>query len=131
MDYLKKGRPVNGGISIPDNIESQKTEGKILHELLFYQLCGIACYSKVVLERGENVINDVSELIEEAFLIIKGVKDLQATINLLKKSQRLKVLMRSMCIKDKYPNECEYNLPYYKDDMIRDSIQITLKKNNN
>ncbi|MGL4774724.1 MAG: hypothetical protein ACRC2K_14265, partial [Clostridium sp.] len=46
-------------------------------------------------------------------------------------SQRLKVLMRSMCIKDKYPNECEYNLPYYKDDMIRDSIQITLKKNNN
>lgn len=96
-----------------------------LQDLLIYQLKGISCYAKEILDKGGNINQEVVKFVENGlFTTLTNVNfDPQVHINLLKKSQKIKEKLRKIAPKGEYPEHAIYNLSDSKDEMLKDAIK--------
>ena len=95
-----------------------------LQDLLIYQIKGISCYAKELVEKGENVDKDIVTFIENSlFTTLTNVNfDADAHIKMLKKSQQIKESLRSKVgnIKNN-TDHATYNLSNTKSEMLKDA----------
>ncbi len=66
-----------------------------LQDLLIYQIKGISCYAKEIVEKGENVDKDIVRFIENSFTTLTNVNfDADVHVQMLKESQKIKEALR-------------------------------------
>lgn len=95
-----------------------------LQDLLIYQIKGISCYAKKLVEKGENVDKDIVSFIEDTlFTTLTNVNfDADVHVEMLKKSQKIKEALRSKVgsIKNN-TDHATYNLSETKAEMLKDA----------
>ncbi len=96
-----------------------------LQDLLIYQLKGISCYAKKIIDKGGDIDQEVVKFVENGlFTTLTNVNfDPEVHINLLKKSQKIKEKLRKTAPKGEYPEHATYNLSESKDEMLKDAIK--------
>ena len=96
-----------------------------LQDLLIYQLKGIACYGKNILDQGKNVDESVSKFIEDClFTTLTNVNfDSAVHIELLKESQKIKENLRKQANCEIDRDVALYNLSTDKESMLKDSVK--------
>jgi len=97
-----------------------------LQDLLIYQLKGISCYAKDLLDKDQVIDKSIVSFVENTlFTTLTNVNfDAASHINLLKESQKIKENLRSKASTDKeYPEQATYNLSKTKEEMLKDSIK--------
>lgn len=97
-----------------------------LQDLLIYQLKGISCYAKDLLDKDQVIDKSVVSFVENAlFTTLTNVNfDAASHINLLKESQKIKENLRSKASTDKeYPEQATYNLSKTKEEMLKDAVK--------
>ena len=95
-----------------------------LQDLLIYQIKGISCYAKELVEKGENVDKDIVSFIEDSLFttLTKVNFDADVHVEMLKKSQKIKEALRSKVgsIKNN-TDHATYNLSETKAEMLKDA----------
>ncbi|MGL5616120.1 MAG: hydroxylamine reductase, partial [Sarcina sp.] len=102
-----------------------------LQDLLIFQLKGIACYGKSILDTGGSLDSSVFEFIEDSlFTTLTNVNfDSEIHISLLKESQKIKEKLRLKAknyTRDR--EETDYNLSSTKEEMLNDAKIARLDK---
>ena len=95
-----------------------------LQDLLIYQIKGISCYAKEIVEKGENVDKDIVSFVENAlFTTLTNVNfDADVHVEMLKESQKKKERLRKQVGKIKNDTEhATYNLSNTKAEMLDDA----------
>ncbi|MBU3193028.1 hydroxylamine reductase [Clostridium algidicarnis] len=96
-----------------------------LQDLLIYQLKGISCYAKGIMEEDKTIDKEVVRFVENAlFTTLTNVNfDAKFHVKLLKESQKIKEKIRNEAPKKSYPEAAQYNLSDTKEEMLKDSIK--------
>lgn len=96
-----------------------------LQDLLIYQLKGIACYAKPLIEQGEVIDKEIVEFVENSlFTTLTNVNfDADVHVRLIKESQTIKENLRKRAPQESYPDAAAYNASTRKEDMLKDSVQ--------
>ncbi len=96
-----------------------------LQDLLIYQLKGISCYVKPLLEKGEHIDKEIVKFVENAlFTTLTNVNfDVDFHVEMLKESQIIKEAVRSKAPQGEYPDAATYNLSNTKEEMLKDSVK--------
>ena len=95
-----------------------------LQDLLIYQVKGISCYAKEIIEKGENLDKDIVSFIENTlFTTLTNVNfDADIHVEMLKQSQKIKEDLRKRVGKIKNDTEhATYNLSSTKSGMLEDA----------
>ena len=95
-----------------------------LQDLLIYQIKGISCYAKEIIEKGENLDKDIVSFIENSlFTTLTNVNfDADVHIEMLKQSQKIKEALRKRIGKIKNDTDhATYNLSSTKSEMLKDA----------
>ena len=95
-----------------------------LQDLLIYQIKGISCYAKEIVEKGENVDKSIVIFIENSlFTTLTNVNfDADVHVEMLRESQKIKEALRRKVGKIKNDTEhATYNLSESKAEMLMDS----------
>ncbi len=95
-----------------------------LQDLLIYQIKGISCYAKEIIEKGKNVDKDIVRFIENSlFTTLTNVNfDADVHIELLKESQKIKEKLRKEVGKIKNDTDhATYNLSSTRAEMLEDA----------
>ena len=95
-----------------------------LLDLLIYQIKGISCYAKEIVEKGENVDKSIVTFIENSlFTTLTNVNfDADFHVEMLKESQRIKEKVRKQVGKIKNDTDhATYNLSETKSEMLEDA----------
>lgn len=95
-----------------------------LQDLLIFQIKGISCYAKVLLDKGEHISKDIVKFIENSlFTTLTNVNfDPEAHVKLLKESQKIKEELRTHVRKPAIDTaHASYNLPDTKTEMLKDA----------
>lgn len=104
-----------------------------LQDLLIYQLKGISCYAKAIMEQGKTIDKEVVGFIENGlFTTLTNVNfDAEVHVKLLKESQKIKEKIRNEAPKKTYPEAANYNLSDTKEEMLKDSIKAGIMYDQN
>lgn len=96
-----------------------------LQDLLIYQLKGISCYAKPLIENGEVIDKEIVKFVENSlFTTLTNVNfDAEIHVELLKESQRIKQDLRKKAPTGQYPDEATYNLSDTKEAMLKDAVK--------
>lgn len=96
-----------------------------LQDLLIYQLKGIACYGKAMLDKGKIIDKEVIHLIENGlFTTLTNVNfDDGSHIQLLKEAQKVKEKIRLLAPEGTYPEVALYDLSETKESMLKDAFK--------
>lgn len=95
-----------------------------LQDLLIFQIKGISCYVKTLIDKGHHADKDVVRFIENSlFTTLTNVNfDADAHVSLLKESQRIKEDLRNTVGEIGNPTaHAVYNLPDTKAQMLKDA----------
>ena len=95
-----------------------------LQDLLIYQIKGISCYAKEIIEQGENLDKDIVSFIENSlFTTLTNVNfDAEVHVEMLRKSQSIKESLRKRVGKIKNDTDhATYNLSETKAEMLQDA----------
>ena len=95
-----------------------------LQDLLIFQIKGISCYEKEIVEKGENVDKDIVSFVENClFTTLTNVNfDADVHVELLRRSQEIKEQLRSKVGAIKNNTEhATYNLSSTKAEMLQDA----------
>ena len=95
-----------------------------LQDLLIYQIKGISCYAKEIVENGENVDKSIVSFVENSlFTTLTNVNfDADVHVEMLKESQRIKEKLRKQVGKIKNDTDhATYNLSQTKSEMLEDA----------
>ena len=95
-----------------------------LQDLLIFQIKGISCYAKEMIEQGQNVDKEIITFIENSlFTTLTNVNfDADVHVEMLKESQRIKEQLRKQV--GKINNDTEhatYNLSETRSEMLKDA----------
>lgn len=96
-----------------------------LQDLLIYQLKGISCYVKPLIEQGKTIDKDIVKFVENGlFTTLTNVNfDAEFHVKMLKESQKIKEDLRNEAPVSEYPRAATYNLSDTKEEMLRDSVE--------
>lgn len=99
-----------------------------LQDLLVYQIKGLSCYGKVVLDHGEHMNKEIVRFIENVlFTTLTNVNfDAEVHVKLLRQSQKIKEELRGQLGKwveemDNPTAQADYQLPEDKTEMLKDA----------
>lgn len=95
-----------------------------LQDLLIFQIKGISCYGKSLMESGQKIDKSVISFIENVlFTTLTNVNfDVGKHVELLRQSQQIKENLRSMAGEIKnHTAHASYNLPETKTEMLKDA----------
>ena len=95
-----------------------------LQDLLIFQIKGISCYAKEIIEQGQNVYKEIITFIENSlFTTLTNVNfDADVHVEMLKESQRIKEQLRKQV--GNINNDTEhatYNLSETRSEMLKDA----------
>ncbi len=104
-----------------------------LQDLLLYQLKGISCYAKAIIEQGKVIDKKVVGFVENGlFTTLTNVNfNPEVHIRLLKESQVIKEAIRVQAPEGKYPDAATYNLSDTKEEILEDSPKAGIMYNEN
>ncbi|MFV0344472.1 MAG: hydroxylamine reductase [Anaerocolumna sp.] len=104
-----------------------------LQDLLIYQLKGISCYCKKLIDKGIAIDKKIVKFVENGlFTTLTNVNfDADVHVHLLKESQVLKEDLRSKVPEGVYPPAATYNLSETKESMLRDSLRAGIMYDEN
>ncbi|WP_027631930.1 hydroxylamine reductase [Clostridium hydrogeniformans] len=104
-----------------------------LQDLLIYQLKGISCYAKPLIEEGKSIDKEIVKFVENGlFTTLTNVNfDAEFHVKMLKESQKIKENLRKKAPKSNYPREATYNLSDTKEDMLKDSVEAGIMYDEN
>lgn len=104
-----------------------------LQDLLIYQLKGISCYAKPLIEEEKSIDKEIVKFVENClFTTLTNVNfDPEVHIKLLKESQKIKESLRELAPNGNYPDAATYNLSNTKDDMLKDSVKAGIMYDQN
>ncbi|MEG1255568.1 hydroxylamine reductase [Clostridium sp.] len=97
-----------------------------LQDLLLYQVKGISCYAKDLIENGETIDKSIVSFVENVlFTTLTNVNfDAEVHVKLLKESQEIKEGLRSRVSPEKtYPEQATYDLSKTKEEMLKDAVK--------
>jgi len=96
-----------------------------LQDLLLYQLKGISCYAKLLIEQGETIDKEIVKFVENGlFTTLTNVNfDAENHVELIKESQKIKEMVRNKAPKGKYPAAATYDASETKEAMLKDAVQ--------
>lgn len=96
-----------------------------LQDLLIYQLKGISCYAKPLIENGKTIDKEIVKFVENSlFTTLTNVNfDAEVHMKLLKESQKIKEVIREQAPKGDYADAATYNLSDSKEAMLKDSVK--------
>lgn len=97
-----------------------------LQDLLIYQIKGISCYGKEIVEKGENLDKNIVSFIENSlFTTLTNVNfDAEVHVEMLKESQKIKEALRNKVGNIKNDTEhATYNLSDTKAEMLKDAVK--------
>lgn len=97
-----------------------------LQDLLIYQIKGISCYAKKLIDKGEIIDKSIVSFVENSlFTTLTNVNfDADAHIKLLKESQQIKEKLRKKAGDNaSCPEEATYNLSSTKEEMLKDAVR--------
>lgn len=96
-----------------------------LQDLLIYQLKGIACYARPLLENGELIDKKIVQFVENSlFTTLTNVNfDAEVHVELLRESQEIKETIRNQAPRGQYSEAATYNLSDTKEAMLKDSVK--------
>jgi len=96
-----------------------------LQDLLLYQLKGISCYAKPLIDKGQPIDKEIVSFVEDSlFTTLTNVNfDAEVHIKLLKQSQEIKETLRTNAPTGQYPDCATYNLSNTKEEMLKDSVK--------
>lgn len=96
-----------------------------LQDLLLYQLKGISCYAKPLIDQGEIIDKAIVEFVENGlFTTLTNVNfDVDVHVRLIKESQKIKEELRRQAPHGRYPEAAIYNASHTKEDMLKDAVQ--------
>jgi hydroxylamine reductase len=102
-----------------------------LQDLLIYQLKGISCYAKPLIEQGKAIDKNIVKFMEDSlFTTLTNVNfDVNVHLKLLKESQKHKEALRKEAPAGSYPAAATYNLSDTKESMLKDSEQAGIMYN--
>lgn len=95
-----------------------------LQDLLIFQLKGISCYGKRLMESGRHMDKDVVRFVENVlFTTLTNVNfDVDVHVELLRESQRIKERLRKAAGEiENHTEHAVYNLPQSKSEMLREA----------
>ncbi len=95
-----------------------------LQDLLIYQLKGISCYAKELIDKGEQIDKDIVSFVENSlFTTLTNVNfDADFHEKMLKQSQEIKQSLRSKVSSNSdYCEQATYNLSATRDQMLKDA----------
>lgn len=95
-----------------------------LQDLLIFQIKGISCYGKLLIDQGMHIDKDIVSFIENVlFTTLTNVNfDAEVHVELLRKSQQIKDEMRNHVGEAPNPTEhAVYRLPETKNEMLKDA----------
>lgn len=95
-----------------------------LQDLLIFQIKGISCYAKVLLEQGQHIEKQIVSFIENVlFTTLTNVNfDAEVHVELLRKSQQIKEELKKEAGEPANPTEhASYHLPATKNEMLKDA----------
>jgi len=96
-----------------------------LQDLLIYQLKGISCYAKVLIDEGKNIDKSIVEFVENSlFTTLTNVNfDAEFHVKLLRESHKIKEKLRKDVPEGVYGEAALYNLSDTKEGMLKDSVK--------
>ncbi|SHO44431.1 hydroxylamine reductase [Anaerocolumna xylanovorans] len=102
-----------------------------LQDLLIYQLKGISCYARPLIEQGKKIDKDVVKFVENGlFTTLTNVNfDAEVHVRLLKEAQQIKEAIREQAPEGEYPEAATYTLSETKEDMLKDSVKAGIMHN--
>ncbi|GAA0100829.1 hydroxylamine reductase [Paraclostridium bifermentans] len=95
-----------------------------LQDLLIFQLKGISCYAKELIDKGEQIDKDIVSFVENSlFTTLTNVNfDADFHEKMLKQSQEIKQSLRSKVSSNSdYCEQATYNLSATRDQMLKDA----------
>ena len=95
-----------------------------LQDLLIYQIKGISCYAKEIVEKGDNVDKSIVSFVENSlFTTLTNVNfDADVHVEMLRESQKIKEKLRKQVGKIKNDTDhATYNLSETKSEMLEDA----------
>lgn len=94
-----------------------------MQDLLIYQLKGISCYVKRLIEKGEKIDKSIVSFVEDSlFMTLTNVNfDPEAHLEMLKKSQIIKEELREKLNEEISREEALYNLSDSKEEILEDA----------
>ncbi len=95
-----------------------------LQDLLIYQLKGISCYAKPLINEGQLIDKEIVKFVEDSlFTTLTNVNfDAEVHVKLLKESQKIKEELRNRAPEGQYTDAATYSLSETKEDMLKDSV---------
>jgi hydroxylamine reductase len=104
-----------------------------LQDLLLYQVKGISCYAKALIDQGKVIDKEIVKFVENSlFTTLTNVNfDPEVHLRLLKESQKIKEALREQTPALEYPEAAIYNLSDTKEEMLKDSVQAGIMFNQN
>lgn len=96
-----------------------------LQDLLIYQLKGISCYAKELIDQKKTIDQKVVKFVENSlFTTLTNVNfDVDVHLRLLQESQKIKETLRNQAPQKSYPDAATYNLSDTKEAMLQDSVK--------
>ncbi len=96
-----------------------------LQDLLIYQLKGISCYAKELIDQGKPIDKEVVKFLENSlFTTLTNVNfDVGVHVKRLQESQKIKEQLRSQAPQKTYPDAATYNLSDSKEAMLKDAVK--------
>jgi len=96
-----------------------------LQDLLIYQLKGISCYAKSLIDQGKTIDKEVVKFVENGlFTTLTNVNfDAENHVQLIKESQKIKETLRSKAPEGSYPAAATYNASDTKEAMLKDAVK--------
>jgi len=104
-----------------------------LQDLLLYQLKGIACYAKPLIEQGKMIDKEIVKFVENGlFTTLTNVNfDAENHVKLIKESQKIKETIRKQAPQGQYPAAATYNASDTKEAMLKDAVQAGIMYDQN
>jgi hydroxylamine reductase len=104
-----------------------------LQDLLLYQLKGISCYAKPLIEQGKMIDKEIVKFLENGlFTTLTNVNfDAEVHVKLLKESQKIKEALREQAPEGRYPEAATYTVSDTKEGMLKDAVKAGIMYDQN
>jgi hydroxylamine reductase len=104
-----------------------------LQDLLLYQLKGISCYARPLIEQGKMIDKEIVKFVENSlFTTLTNVNfDAENHVKLIRESQKIKERLRNQAPKGEYPEAATSNASDTKEAMLKEAVKAGIMYDQN
>ena len=104
-----------------------------LQDLLLYQLKGIGCYGKAIIEQGKMIDKEIVKFVENGlFTTLTNVNfDAEVHVKFIKEAQKIKAALGNQAPQGSYPDAATCNVSDTKEGMLQDAVKAGIMYHQN